>query len=167
MDEKTSFSVLICDLQFFMRKRDRDLVLDFLTLAIAVFCLSFLVSAFASMLKPCCEVFDRVFKELFSYSIFSIGIFYSLFHIIKYLLSFKFSMPEWLSGALWIPTIILATFLFTYFAFDSGLFGYFEPFMGFLSVALIPAAMFRLTVIFAVSFWEERKRKGTLLSITK
>jgi hypothetical protein len=157
--------VLICVLNFFMRKQDRDLVLDFLTLAIAVFCLSFLVSAFATMLKNCCEVFDRVFRELFTYSIFSIGIFYSLFHIIKYLLSLKFSIPDWLSGALWIPTIVLGTFLFTYFAFDSGLFGYFEPFIGFLSVALIPAAIFRLTVVFAISFWKERKR--TPLSIVK
>lgn len=146
-----------------MQKQDRDLVLDFLTLAVAVFAQSLLISAFATMTKPS-EITDKVFKESFGYSMFSIGISYLLFHTIKYLLTFKISLPDWSSGALWSPTIISGTFLLTYLAFDSLFFGHFEPYFGFLMAALIPALMFRLPVIFAISFWKERKRKGTPIS---
>jgi hypothetical protein len=147
-----------------MRKQERDLVLDFLTLAIAIFCLSAGVTVFATVFKSH-EVFDRVFGQLFGYSIFSIGIFYALFQAIKYLLSRKFSMSDWSSGALWFPTIISGTILFTYFAFDSYFFGNFEASLNLSIAILIPAAIFRLSVVFAISFWEGRKR--TPLSIVK
>ena len=144
-----------------MRRQERDLVLDFLTLAIAVFWLGGGVAAFATAFKSK-EVQDRVFTELFTYSSFSIVVFYSLFHLIRYLLSFKFSMPDRASGVLWFPTIILGTILFTCFAFDSFFFGHFEPTFGCLLAALIPAAIFRLTVNFVISYWQEKKDPAKL-----
>ena len=142
------------------------MVLDFLTLAIAVLGLSFLVTVFATMFQPV-ETFDRVFSELFGYSIFSIGTSYALLHLIRHLLSFKFSLPDWSSGALWLPAIFAGTFLFTFFAFDAKFFGHFDPYGSFLIAALIPASIFRLPVICALSFWEERKRKGTPVSFIR
>ena len=147
-----------------MRRLDRDLVLDFLTLAVAVFSLSVFFSAFSTMFKST-EVFDRIFSRFFDYSIFSIGISYPVFQLIRYFLSFRFSMPDWTSRALWIATIISGTFLFSYFAFDSKFFGDFRYFFGWLLLALIPAAMFRLPVDIFIYSWQERKR--TPLSIVK
>src|SRR5215217_4787845 len=113
-----------------MQKLDKDLVLDFFTLSIAVISQSLFIAAFATMTKSP-EITDKVFSELFNYSFFSIAGFYTLFHIVKYLLSLKFPLPDWSSGALWLSAIISGTFLFSYFAFDSRLFGYFVPFVGF------------------------------------
>jgi hypothetical protein len=147
-----------------MRKQDRDLTLDFFTLAIAVFSLSFIISAFSTMIKST-EFFDRIFNQLFGYSVLSIGISYSIFQIIRFFLSFKFSLPDWSSGALWFSAIISGTFLFSYFAFDSGLFGNFGVFFSWLLLALTPAAVFRLPAEFLINSRQDRKR--TPLSIVK
>ena len=147
-----------------MRKQDRDLTLDFFTLAIAVLSLSVVLSAWATMFRPV-EVFDRVFRGLFGYSMFSVGISYSVFQVIRYVLSCKFPTPGEASGALWIPTIISGTFLFTYFAFDSRFFGHTAVTFGWLLLAIIPAALFRLPVELVIYWWRERKIKS--LSIVK
>jgi len=147
-----------------MRKQDRDLVLDFFTLTIAVVSQSLFIAAFATITKPP-EITDKVFSQLFNYSFFSIVGFYSLFQVVKYLLSLKFSLPDWSSGVLWLSAILAGTFPFTYFAFDSLFFGHFEPSFGCLMVALIPAAMFRLPIEILIYWWQARKR--TPLSIVK
>lgn len=148
-----------------MRKLDRDLLFDFFTLAIAVVSQSLLIAAFATMLKP--ENTDRVFKELLNYSFLSIAGFYCLFQAAKYLFSCKVAVPDWSSGAVWFLSIAAGTFLFTCLAFDGFFFGHIEPYFGCLAAALIPALMFRLPVIFAVSFRKERKGRGTPVSFIR
>ncbi|GEM_PF-5894379 len=149
-----------------MRKQDKDLVLDFFTLSIAAVSQSLFIAAFATMTKPP-EITDKVFSELFNYSFFSIAGFYTLFHIVKYLLSLKFPLPDWSSGALWLSAIIFAIFPFSYFAFNSSFFGHFAPSFAFLMVALVPAALFRLPIEIVIYSWRERKGKRKPLSIVK
>jgi len=147
-----------------MRKRDRDLTLDFFTLTIAVFCLSFIISAFSTMFKST-EPFEPIFSQYFGYSVFSIGASYSLFQIIGHFLSTRFFMPDWSSNLLWISAIISGTFLFTYFAFDSKFFGNFEYFFVWLLLALIPPAMFRVPLELII--YSRQESKIPLFSIVK
>jgi hypothetical protein len=141
-----------------MRRYERDLMLDFLTLGVAVLSLRVIVFAFATMIKSS----ERVFGELFTISIISFGSSYLLLQAIKYLLSFKISFSDWPFNFLWFLTIVSGTFLFTFFSFESKLFGSLRVFIGFLLVALIPSAFFRLAANFVTSYGQERKGSAKL-----
>jgi hypothetical protein len=140
---------------------EKVLVLDFLTLVIAILSLTIIISAFATMLEST-EITNKVFRELFQFSLLSFGSSYLLFQAIKYLLSFKIAFSNFHFNFLWLLTIVLGTYLFTYLAFDSLFFNSFEPFFGCLMVALIPSASFRLTVNFVISYWQEKKNPAKL-----
>jgi len=145
-----------------MRKEEKVLVLDFLTLVVAILSLSVIVFAFATMIKSS----ERVFSELFAISIISFGSSYLVLLAIKYLLSFKISFSNLPFNLLWSLTIISGIFLFTYFSFESKLFGSLKVFIGYLLIALIPSALFRLAANF-VTFYGQEKKDSAKFSIVR
>lgn len=133
---------------------------DLFVIWIATISLSLTISAFATFLKP--ENFGAVFKTLFAYSAFS---FLSVYLVAKLIESLFFS--NFTIKFMWLIAIISGSFLSTYFFLKYFLLpASLEIFFGYLLIGLIPSAIFRFTVNFAISYWQERK-DFSALSVTK
>jgi len=145
-----------------MRKQERDLVLDFLTLVVAI-SLSVIIVDFTIKIRPP-GAMEKAFQENFKFSIFSFGICYLLFQSISYLFSLlflKISLSDWTRNFLWILTIISGTFLFAHFTDKAPFFNaemFFLRFFLILIFILVPSVIFRLTINSVIYFWQERKK---------
>lgn len=145
-----------------MRKQEKDLVLDFLTLVVAIG-VSVIIADFTLKIRPPGEM-ERAFQRNFAFSIFSFGIFYLLFQSIHYLfslLSSKLSFLNWTNKFLWVFTIIAGTCLFAHFTDKAPFFdlsGFFERCLIFVIFILIPSAIFRLTIELVIYCWQKIKK---------
>lgn len=125
---------------------------DLFAIWIAVISLSFTISAWATFLTTA-ERFGEFFKTLFAYSMFSFLSVYLVAKLIENLFFSNFHIKF-----MWLIAIISGSFLFTHFFLKHfSLSPSSEIFFGYLLIALIPSAIFRFTVNFAISYWQERK----------
>ena len=128
---------------------------DFLAVLIAIFTLSLCTSAYWTMFNP--KGFDRVYQMLFAYSVISFTVSYLILKPLENILLSKLPI-----NLMWFFVITLGSFGFSSLLIKP--FGilnfpsnYFEFFFGFILLALVLAAIFRFTMNFAISFWQERR----------
>lgn len=129
-------------------------IVNFLAVLIAIASLSVLTTAFAVMLKP--EKFNEIFRLLLTYAVLSFTISYLILKPIDYLFLSKLPIKF-----MWLLLITLGSFGFSYsFAnfYVKTISADFTFFFGFLLLALLPSAIFRYIINFAISYWQERKQ---------
>ena len=134
--------------------------IDFVAIWIAILTLSVLLSALLIFLNL--ERLSEIFRILFVYSMVS---FLSVYVIAKLLENLFFS--NFPIKFMWLIAIILGSLLFTvFFQYHFSISGN-SLFFGYILLALVPSAVFRFIVNFAISYWQERKIDLSELSIAK
>lgn len=150
-----------------MRKQDQDLVVDFLTLVAAIG-LSVFIADFTIKIRPPGEI-EKEFQRNFAFAVFSFGIFYLLFHTIRYLFYLvfpKLSFSNRSTNFLWLPTIIAGACLFEWMTykppiFDASRFSL-RLLFNLISI-LVPAAIFRLFIELVINLWREKIKTHSIV----
>ena len=131
---------------------ERVSIVDFLAFSIAVANLSVWTAAYLDLFHQ--NQFNAFFRLFLICSISSFLISYLILKPVDYFflskLSFNFT---------WLLVVVLGSFGFTYLFEQnfSNRGGFPSDFLGFLLLALLPSAIFRYTINFAISYWRERK----------
>jgi hypothetical protein len=137
--------------------------LNFLIILVAIFSSCVCLAAFATMLEP--KRTSEVYKILFICSVGSYALSYLVLKTAK-----AFFLVKLPVSIVWLLVIALGSFGNAYFIINILNFtksseqakfspDYFSVFSTFLLLALIPAAVFRFTMNFAISFWQKSKEK--------
>lgn len=150
-----------------MRKFDRDLVLDFLTLVVAIG-LSVFIADFTIKFRPPGEM-EKAFQSNFALAVFSFGIFYLLFQTIRYLFSLlfpRFSSANPTYNFLWFFTIIAGACLFEWMTYKPPVFDVMRfslrLLFNLISI-LIPAVIFRLFIELVINLWQEKIKTHSIV----
>ena len=137
--------------------------LDFLTILVAIFSSCVCLAGFATIFHP--EKTGKVYKILLACSVLSYAFSYLILKPVVELVFAKLPI-----NIMWLFVIFLGSIGNAYFVINIINFtttseqpkfvsDFFSFFLAFFLLAFIPATVFRFTMNFAISFWQEREEK--------